>query len=66
MNVSPTFYLELLSRIAIVLTVCGFRWFGEAQDYIGSLTEGGIRKNMTLIYELMHEIMVVLPLHADG
>ena len=66
MNVSPTFYLELLSRIAVVLTVHGFRWFGEAQDYIGSLTEGGIRKNMTLIYELMHEIMVVLPLHADG
>ena len=66
MNVSPTFYLELLSRISVVLTVRGFRWFGEAQDYIGSLTEGGIRKNMTLIYELMHEIMVVLPLHADG
>ena len=66
MNVSPTFYLELLSRIAVVLTVRGFLWFGEAQDYIGSLTEGGIRKNMTLIYELMHEIMVMLPLHADG
>ena len=66
MNVSPTFYLELLSRIAVVLMVRGFRWFGEAQDYIGSLTEGGIRKNMTLVYELMHEIMVVLPLHADG
>lgn len=28
------------------------------QEYIGSLTEGGIRKNTTLIYELMHEIMV--------
>ena len=66
MTVSPTFYLDLLSRIAFVLTVRGFRWFGEAPDDIGSLTAGGIRKNMTLIYELMHEIMVVLPLHADG
>ena len=28
------------------------------QEYIGSLTEGGIRKNATLVYELMHEIMV--------
>ena len=45
-NVSPAFYLELLSKIAVVIT-----------DYIGSLTEGGIRKNMTLIYELLHEIM---------
>ena len=52
--------------VFVALTAGGFRWFGEAQDYIGSLTEGGIRKNMTLIYELMHEIMVVLPLHADG
>lgn len=30
------------------------------QDYIGNLTEGGIRKNTTLVYELMHEIMVIL------
>lgn len=65
MNVSPTFYLELLNRIAVVLTVCGFSCLDEVQDYIGSLTEGGIRKNMTLIYELMHEIMVTFLLDAD-
>ncbi|CBK24688.2 uncharacterized protein [Blastocystis hominis] len=45
-NVSPTFYLELLLRIADLIS-----------DYIGSLTEGGLRKNMTLIYELINEIM---------
>ena len=62
---SPTFYLELLSKIAVVITVAHSPHRQES-DYIGSLTEGGIRKNMTLIYELLHEIMVRLPRAADG
>lgn len=38
----------------------------NGQEYIGSLTEGGIRKNATLVYELMHEIMVYIKRENDG
>jgi len=46
-NVSPSFTLELLERIA---RVC--------KDYCGVLSEEAIRKNFILIYELLDEIIV--------
>lgn len=45
-NISPTYYLELLSRISQIIS-----------DAIGGLTENGIRKNNTMIYELVSEII---------
>ena len=66
-NVPSVFYLELLSRIAVVLTVQFVILINplRLQDYIGNLSEGGIRKNATLVYELMHEIMVFLHLQFN-
>ena len=64
-NVSATFFLELLSKIAAVLSVRNGAK-NELQEYIGSLTEGGIRKNATLVYELMHEIMVWMGSRTKG
>lgn len=45
-NVSPSMILELLCRLAKVF-----------KDYCGVLTEESIRKNFTLIYELLDEVM---------
>ena len=48
-NVSPSFTLELLERLARVF-----------KDYCGVLTEESIRKNFILIYELLDEMLVRL------
>lgn len=45
-NVSPSFILELLDRIAKVF-----------KDYCGVLTEESIRKNFILLYELLDEMI---------
>ena len=45
-NVSPSFMLELLERIAKVF-----------KDYCGVLTEESIRKNFILLYELLDEMI---------
>jgi len=45
-NVSPTSTLELLNRLAKVF-----------KDYCGVLTEESIRRNFTLVYELLDEMM---------
>ena len=45
-NVSPSSTIELLNRIVQVF-----------KDYCGQLTEEAIRKNFTLIYELLDEMM---------
>jgi len=45
-NVSPAFIIELLTQLT---KVC--------KDYIGVLNEESLRKNFTLIYELVDEIM---------
>ena len=45
-NVSPSFVLELLSRIAKVF-----------KDYCGTLSEEAIRKNFILLYELLDEMI---------
>ena len=46
-NVSPSFTLELIDRLAKVF-----------KDYCGVLTEEAIRKNFILIYELLDEMIV--------
>ncbi len=46
-NVSPTFVIELLTRITKVF-----------KDYCGVLSEESIRTNFVLLYELLDEIMV--------
>jgi hypothetical protein len=43
-NVSPSFVLEFLKRIATII-----------KDYCGSLSEDAIRRNFVLIYELLDE-----------
>jgi len=45
-NVSPAFVIELLTQLT---KVC--------KDYIGVLSEESLRKNFTLVYELVDEIM---------
>ena len=45
-NVSPAFVIELLTQLT---KVC--------KDYIGVMTEESLRKNFTLIYELVDEII---------
>lgn len=45
-NVSPSFVLEFLKRISVII-----------RDYCGSLSEEAIRKNVVLIYELLDEVM---------
>lgn len=45
-NISPSFVLELLSRIAKVF-----------KDYCGTLSEEAIRKNFILLYELLDEMI---------
>jgi len=45
-NISPAFVIELLTQLT---KVC--------KDYIGVLTEESLRKNFTLIYELVDEII---------
>ena len=46
-NVSPSFILEVLERIAKVF-----------KDYCGVLSEESIRKNFILLYELLDEMIV--------
>lgn len=46
-NISPSFVLELLQRIAHVI-----------KDYLGVLNEDSLRKNFVLVYELLDEIIV--------
>ncbi len=46
-NVSPSFTLELLERLARVF-----------KDYCGVLSEESIRKNFILLYELLDEMIV--------
>ncbi|KAI4337605.1 hypothetical protein L6164_016000 [Bauhinia variegata] len=45
-NISPSFALELLQRIARVI-----------KDYLGVLSEDSLRKNFVLVYELLDEII---------
>lgn len=45
-NVSPTFVLEFLRRMCTII-----------KDYCGLLTEDAVRKNFTLIYELLDECL---------
>lgn len=45
-NVSPSFVLEFLRRMCVII-----------KDYCGLLTEDAVRKNFTLIYELLDEVM---------
>uniref|UniRef100_A0A383VHW9 MHD domain-containing protein n=1 Tax=Tetradesmus obliquus TaxID=3088 RepID=A0A383VHW9_TETOB len=45
-NVSPSFVLEFLKRISIII-----------KDYCGSISEEAIRKNFPLIYELLDELL---------
>ncbi|KAK7301111.1 hypothetical protein RJT34_11972 [Clitoria ternatea] len=45
-NVSPSFVLELLQRIARVI-----------KDYLGILNEDSLRKNFVLVYELLDEVI---------
>lgn len=60
-NVSPTFSLELLNRIAKVgirdLCYVAHVWSQIFKDYCGIVTEEAIRKNFVLIYELLDEIL---------
>lgn len=46
-NISPSFVLELLQRIARVI-----------KDYLGVLGEDSLRKNFVLVYELLDEVIV--------
>ncbi|XP_019431272.1 PREDICTED: AP-4 complex subunit mu-like [Lupinus angustifolius] len=45
-NISPSFVLELLQRIARV-----------TKDYLGVLNEDSLRKNFVLVYELLDEVI---------
>ncbi|TKY56327.1 AP-4 complex subunit mu [Spatholobus suberectus] len=45
-NISPSFVLELLQRIARVI-----------KDYLGILNEDSLRKNFVLVYELLDEVI---------
>lgn len=45
-NVSPALFIELLNRISKVI-----------KDYCGILSEESIRKNFSLIYELLDEVL---------
>lgn len=45
-NISPSFALEFLRRICIII-----------KDYCGFLSEDAIRKNFVLIYELLDEVI---------
>lgn len=45
-NISPSFILELLQRIARVI-----------KDYLGILNEDSLRKNFVLVYELLDEVI---------
>ncbi|ONK75641.1 uncharacterized protein A4U43_C03F19010 [Asparagus officinalis] len=45
-NVSPSFVLELLQRIARII-----------KDYLGVLNEDSLRKNFVLVYELLDEVI---------
>ncbi|XP_054788925.1 AP-4 complex subunit mu-like [Prosopis cineraria] len=45
-NISPSFVLELLQRIARVI-----------KDYLGVLSEDSLRKNFVLVYELLDEVI---------
>ena len=55
MNMSPALGIELLNRIMKII-----------KDYCGMLTEEAVRKNITLIYELLDEAIVVVDGRSDG
>lgn len=68
-NVSPSFTIELLERLAKVRSrvrldgraIASFVGVGRPQvfkDYCGVLTEESIRKNFILVYELLDEMLV--------
>lgn len=46
-NISPAIGVEMATRVSQLV-----------KDYCGVLTEEAIRKNLSLIYELLDEIMV--------
>ena len=45
-NVSPSFILELLNRVVIII-----------KDFLGQISEEMIRKNFVLVYEILDEII---------
>ena len=45
-NVSPSFVLELLNRVVIII-----------KDFLGQISEEMIRKNFVLVYEILDEII---------
>ena len=47
-NVSPSFIMEVLNRVAKII-----------KDFCGVLTEESIRKNFVLIYEILDETIVI-------
>ena len=49
MNMSPALGIEILSRLLKII-----------KDYCGMLTEEAVRKNFSLIYELLDEAIVPL------
>lgn len=51
MNMSPALGIEILSRLLKII-----------KDYCGMLTEEAVRKNFSLIYELLDEAIVPLSL----
>ena len=48
MNMSPALGIEMLSRLLKII-----------KDYCGMLTEEAVRKNFSLIYELLDEAIVL-------
>ena len=54
MNMSPALGIEILSRLLKII-----------KDYCGMLTEEAVRKNFSLIYELLDEAIVLLPHPQD-
>ncbi|KAG9132109.1 hypothetical protein Leryth_022021 [Lithospermum erythrorhizon] len=53
-NVSPSFVLELVQRIARVI-----------KDYLGFLNEEALRKNFVLVYELLDQLVGEVPAILD-
>jgi AP-4 complex subunit mu-1 len=45
-NVSPSYILELLNRIFVII-----------KDFLGIVTEEMVRKNFVLVYEILDEII---------
>ncbi len=63
-NASPTYLIEILSRICKVPSLPPLKSFPSLslplqviKDFCGVLTEDAIRKNFILIYELLDEMI---------